>query len=85
MCEFCERFDFGEARCDISKYGNHISTAGASYRFPEYEQFCFCPRCGDKRVNIMARRAAAKTDVEHRDLGDKSIIWQQIQSALLTK
>lgn len=46
MCEFCKKFDFGNASCDVDKYGASIMLAGGSYRYPESDQFNFCPNCG---------------------------------------
>ena len=56
MCDFCERFDFGSASYEVDKYGARVTAAGGSYRFPEAEQFSFCPKCGKSRVQVMIER-----------------------------
>lgn len=56
MCEFCENFDFGEARASVEHGFAHIHIAGGSYRFPEHEQFNYCPVCGDRRVVVKKRK-----------------------------
>lgn len=60
MCDFCEIFDFGRAKCDIDKYGASITFAGGSNRFPEYQQFNYCPKCGKSRMEIMLERERKK-------------------------
>ena len=50
MCDFCEKFDFGIASCVVDRYGANIVMAGGSYRFPEHQQFFFCPKCGASRL-----------------------------------
>ena len=50
MCDFCEKFDFGSASYEVDKYGARVIMAGGSYRFPEYRQFLFCPKCGSSRL-----------------------------------
>lgn len=50
MCDFCEKFDFGSASYEVDKYGARIILAGGSYRFPEHQQFLFCPKCGASRL-----------------------------------
>ena len=50
MCDFCEKFDFGTALCVVDQYGASIIMAGGSYRFPEHQQFLFCPKCGASRL-----------------------------------
>ena len=44
MCDFCEKFDFGTASCVVDRYGASIVMAGGSFRFPEHQQFIFCPK-----------------------------------------
>lgn len=56
MCEFCRKFDFGAARCEVDGYGARIANAGGSYRFPEHEQFNFCPNCGEPRAAALKER-----------------------------
>ena len=51
MCDFCEKFDFGTAACHVDRYGSSIVLSGGSSRFPVYEQFQFCPKCGVSRVD----------------------------------
>lgn len=58
MCDFCRKFDFGAARCEVDRYGARISSAGGSYRFPEHEQFNYCPVCGEARWNVKKEVAA---------------------------
>lgn len=50
MCDFCEKFDFGTVSCVVDRYGASIIMAGGSYRFPDYQQFLFCPKCGASRL-----------------------------------
>ena len=50
MCDFCKKFDFGIASCVVDQYGASIVMAGGSYRFPEHQQFLFCPKCGASRL-----------------------------------
>ena len=45
-CEFCKKFDFAGARAEVNKYGAHISIAICNTKFPDEEQFKFCPMCG---------------------------------------
>lgn len=51
MCDFCDKFDFGTATCEVDKYGARLKLAGGFTRFPVYEQFQFCPKCGASRVD----------------------------------
>jgi len=46
-CPFCKNWDWGEASAvnENGKYA-HIQLACASYRFPVYKQFNYCPVCG---------------------------------------
>ena len=48
-CEFCRSFDFGSARCVVDQHGASIAFAGGSSRYPNEEQFRFCPYCGARR------------------------------------
>lgn len=50
MCDFCEKFDFGSASYEVDKYGARIILACGNYRFPEHQQFLFCPKCGAFRL-----------------------------------
>lgn len=45
-CDFCSRADFGEYGFEITKHYAKICCALGSWRFPEKEQFLFCPKCG---------------------------------------
>lgn len=45
-CLFCEAFDFGSARCVVDRHGASIAFSGGSLRYPQYQQFQFCPNCG---------------------------------------
>ena len=45
-CDFCQKFDFAGARAEVNKYGAHISLGVCSTKFPNKEQFKFCPMCG---------------------------------------
>ena len=47
-CDFCKKFDFAGARAEVNKYGAHIRVAICNTRFPDEEQFKFCPMCGRK-------------------------------------
>lgn len=47
-CDFCKKFDFAGARAEADKYGAHISLAICNTKFPDEEQFKFCPTCGRK-------------------------------------
>ena len=49
MCEFCNKFDFGNAKAEVDNYGAKILLALGSTRFSEKEQFNYCPVCGKKR------------------------------------
>ncbi len=53
MCDFCERFDFGSAACEVDKYGARLTLAGGLYRFPRHKQFNYCPNCGKQVSDIM--------------------------------
>lgn len=56
MCEFCKNFNFGEASAKTEHGLAHIHLAGGSYRFPEHEQFNFCPVCGERRLTVQRRK-----------------------------
>lgn len=56
MCEFCEKFDFGNASINVDKYGASIMLAGGSYRYPLHQQFNFCPNCGASQAEISMHR-----------------------------
>ena len=45
-CDFCNRADFGEFGFEITKHYAKICCALGNWRFPEKEQFLFCPKCG---------------------------------------
>ena len=45
-CDFCNTADFGEFGFEITKHYAKICCALGSWRFPEKEQFLFCPKCG---------------------------------------
>lgn len=51
MCEFCKRFDFGNAKIEVDKYGARVCLALGSYRYPKHERFKFCPECGEQLFN----------------------------------
>lgn len=59
-CEFCNVADFGEYGLEIRKYYAKICCALGSWRFPESDQFLFCPKCGkplsDSAVEIVVKR-----------------------------
>ena len=59
-CDFCNTADFGEFGFEITKHYAKICCALGSWRFPEKEQFLFCPKCGkpltDKAVDMVMRR-----------------------------
>ena len=62
-CDFCNTADFGEFGFEITKHYAKICCALGSWRFPEKEQFLFCPKCGkpltDEAVEITMRRLEA--------------------------
>ncbi len=45
-CRFCSNADFGEYGFEFGKKYAKIACALGSWRFPEDEQFQFCPECG---------------------------------------
>lgn len=45
-CDFCNTADFGEFGFEITKHYAKICCALGNWRFPEKEQFLFCPKCG---------------------------------------
>lgn len=59
-CDFCNTADFGEFGFEITKHYAKICCALGSWRFPEKEQFLFCPKCGkpltDEAVDMMLER-----------------------------
>lgn len=65
-CDFCDIADFGEFGFEITKRYAKISCALGSWRFPEKEQFLFCPKCGkpikDEAVQITLQRLEAMKD-----------------------
>lgn len=63
MCDFCEKFDFGTASCVVDRYGASIVMAGGSFRFPEHQQFLFCPKCGASRLKKEHPAAIGRTKV----------------------
>lgn len=67
-CDFCNIADFGEFGFEITKRYAKISCALGSWRFPQHEQFLFCPKCGkpltDEAVDIVIERLEALKDEE---------------------
>lgn len=63
-CDFCNRADFGEFGFEITKHYAKICCALGNWRFPEKEQFLFCPKCGkpltDEAVEMVLERMALK-------------------------
>lgn len=59
-CDFCNTADFGEFGFEITKHYAKICCALGSWRFPEKEQFLFCPKCGkpltDEAVETVMER-----------------------------
>lgn len=59
-CDFCNTADFGEFGFEITKHYAKICCALGNWRFPEKEQFLFCPKCGkplrDEAVDIVMER-----------------------------
>ena len=59
-CDFCHTADFGEFGFEITKHYAKICCALGSWRFPEKEQFLFCPKCGkpltDEAVEMVMER-----------------------------
>ncbi len=45
-CDFCRTFDFGTVKCVVDRHGSSIYSAGGSSRYPNWQQFRFCPNCG---------------------------------------
>ena len=62
-CDFCNTADFGEFGFEITKHYAKICCALGSWRFPEKEQFLFCPKCGkpltDEAVEMVMERLEA--------------------------
>ena len=62
-CDFCNTADFGEFGFEITKHYAKICCALGSWRFPEKEQFLFCPKCGkpltDEAVQMVMERLEA--------------------------
>lgn len=62
-CDFCNTADFGEFGFEITKHYAKICCALGSWRFPEKEQFLFCPKCGkpltDEAVEMVMERMEA--------------------------
>ena len=65
-CDFCNLANFGEFGFEITKHYAKICCALGSWRFPEKEQFLFCPKCGkpltDKAVDMVMERLEALKD-----------------------
>ena len=65
-CDFCNTADFGEFGFEITKHYAKICCALGSWRFPEKEQFLFCPKCGkpltDEAVQIRLKELEALKD-----------------------
>ena len=59
-CDFCNMADFGEFGFEITKHYAKICCALGSWRFPQNEQFLFCPKCGkpltDEAVEMVMER-----------------------------
>lgn len=59
-CDFCNLADFGEFGFEITKHYAKICCALGSWRFPQNEQFLFCPKCGkpltDEAVDMVMER-----------------------------
>ena len=68
-CDFCNRADFGEFGFEITKRYAKICCALGNWRFPEKEQFLFCPKCGkpltDEAVQMVMERMDALHDTEN--------------------
>ena len=71
-CDFCNTADFGEFGFEITKHYAKICCALGSWRFPEKEQFLFCPKCGkpltDEAVDMMLERWKEAVDGEMSNL-----------------
>ncbi len=63
MCEFCKKFDFGTATAKVDKYGASICFAGGFGRYPQEEQFKFCPVCG-RRLDLYSRDGMTNEQAE---------------------
>lgn len=59
-CDFCNLADFGEFGFEITKHYAKICCALGGWRFPQNEQFLFCPKCGkpltDEGVEMAMKR-----------------------------
>ena len=62
-CDFCKMADFGEFGFETTKHYAKICCALGSWRFPEKEQFLFCPKCGkpltDEAMQMVMERLEA--------------------------
>ena len=62
-CNFCNLADFGEFGFEITKHYAKICCALGAWRFPQNEQFLFCPKCGkpltDEAVDMVMKRLEA--------------------------
>ena len=67
-CDFCNCADFGEFGFEITKHYAKICCALGSWRFPQNEQFMFCPKCGkpltDEALDMMLERWKEAVDGE---------------------
>lgn len=67
-CDFCSCADFGEFGFEITKHYAKICCAIGNWRFPQNEQFMFCPKCGKpltaEAVDMMLRRWKEAVDDE---------------------
>lgn len=65
-CDFCNMADFGEFGFEITKHYAKICCALGSWRFPQNEQFLFCPKCGkpltDEAVDMVMERLEGMKD-----------------------
>lgn len=57
MCDFCSKWDWGEASAAVNngKFAHIYFISGAS-RFPVHKQFMYCPVCGAMNPNRIGEK-----------------------------
>ena len=66
-CAFCGKADFGEFGFEITKHYAKICCALGSLRFPEKEQFLFCPKCGKPLTDEAVQMVMERLEALHED------------------
>ena len=66
-CDFCNTADFGEFGFEITKHYAKICCALGSWRFPEKEQFLFCPKCGKPLTDEAVQMVMERMDALHEN------------------